>query len=360
MKIGVPKEIKKGEFRVAITPDGVLELVKNGHSVYIESDAGIGSGFTNDEYQECGAVIFSTPKAVFDNADMIIKVKEPQPSEYSLIREHQVVFTYFHFASSQELTNAMIESKAVCIAYETVQKSDNSLPLLTPMSEIAGRMSIQQGAKYLEKNQGGSGILLGGIPGVKPANVVILGGGVVGYNAAKMALGLGANVTIMDISLQRLRYLSEILPTVQTIVSTEYNIKNEIKNADLVIGAVLVTGKKAPFLIKRDMLKLMKEGTVVVDVAIDQGGCIETAKPTTHAEPTYVVDGILHYCVANIPGAVPRTSTRGLTNATLPYILEIANKGWMTASSENKEIFKGLNIVKGVVEYKGIIQKVNQ
>ncbi len=358
MKVGIPKEIKKGEYRVAITPDGVLELVKKGHNVLIEKNAGVGSGFTDEEYIECGATMLDTPEEIFEFSDMIVKVKEPQPSEYSLIKPHQIVFTYFHFASSEELTNAMLNSNAVCIAYETVQKSDNTLPLLTPMSEIAGRMSIQQGAKYLEKNQGGSGILLGGIPGVKPANVVILGGGVVGYNAAKMALGLGANVTIMDISLQRLRYLSEILPNVQTVVSTEYNIKKEIKEADLVIGAVLVTGKKAPFLIKRDMLKLMKEGTVVVDVAIDQGGCIETAKPTTHAEPTYVVDGILHYCVANIPGAVPRTSTKGLTNATLPYILEIATKGWMTASTDNKEIYKGLNIVKGQIVYEGITQKV--
>lgn len=359
MKIGIPKEIKKGEFRVAITPDGVLELTKKGHSVLIEKDAGYGSGFTDAEYNECGATIFNTAREIFDRADMIVKVKEPQPSEYSLIRENQIVFTYFHFASSEELTNAMIDSKAICIAYETVQKADNSLPLLTPMSEIAGRMSIQEGAKYLEKNQGGSGILLGGIPGVKPAKVVILGGGVVGYNAAKMALGLGANVTIMDVNLQRLRYLSEILPNIQTIISTEHNIKNEIKDADLVIGAVLVTGKKAPFLIKKEMLKTMREGTVIVDVAVDQGGCIETTKPTTHENPTYVVDGVLHYCVANIPGAVPRTSTRGLTNATLPYILEIANKGFRTAIMENKELEKGVNIAKGDVIYQGITQKVN-
>lgn len=359
MIIGIPKEIKKGEFRVAITPDGVVELVKNGHIVCIEKDAGIGSGYSNEEYESCGARILNTAEEIFYNSDMIIKVKEPQPSEYSLIKENQIVFTYFHFASSEELTYAMIERKAICIAYETVQKADNSLPLLTPMSEIAGRMSIQEGAKFLEKNQGGSGILLGGIPGVKPAKVVILGGGVVGYNSAKMALGLGANVTIMDVNLQRLRYLSEILPNLQTVVSNEYNIRNEIKDADLIIGAVLVTGKKAPFLIKKDMLKLMKKGTVVVDVAIDQGGCIETAKPTTHDNPIYFVDDVLHYCVANIPGAVPRTSTKGLTNATLPYILEIANKGWFNATIENKELSKGLNIVKGEVVYNGILSKVN-
>lgn len=357
MKIGIPKEIKKGEFRVAITPDGVFELTKSGHEIFIEDNAGVGSGFTNEEYQNCGATIIKTAKEIFKISDMIVKVKEPQPSEYNLIRPEQIIFTYFHFASSEELTLAMIESKGICIAYETVQKSDNSLPLLTPMSEIAGRMSIQEGAKFLEKNQGGSGILLGGIPGVKPAKVVILGGGVVGYNAAKMALGLGANVTIMDVNLQRLRYLSEILPNLQTVISNEYNIKNEIKDADLVIGAVLVTGKKAPFLIKKEMLKLMKQGTVVVDVAIDQGGCIETAKPTTHDEPTYFVDGILHYCVANIPGAVPRTSTRGLTNATLPYIIELANKGWEKATIENQELFKGLNIANGKVIYNGIIEK---
>ncbi len=351
MKIGIPKEIKKGEFRVAITPDGVLELTKRGHSVLIEKDAGYGSGFTDADYNECGATIFNSAKEIFDRADMIVKVKEPQPSEYSLIRENQILFTYFHFASSEELTKAMIDSKATCIAYETVQKDDKSLPLLTPMSEIAGRMSIQEGAKYLVKNQGGSGILLGGIAGVKPAKVVILGGGVVGYNSAKMALGLGANVTIMDVNLQRLRYLSEILPNAQTVISNEYNIRNEIKDADLVIGAVLVTGKKAPFLIKKDMLKLMKEGTVIVDVAIDQGGCIETAKPTTHDNPTYVVDGILHYCVANIPGAVPRTSTRGLTNATLPYIIEIANKGLKQSMIDNSDISKGVNIANGKVSY---------
>jgi alanine dehydrogenase len=356
MKIGVPKEIKKGEFRVAMTPDGVLELTKRGHSVLLEKGAGLGSGFTDEEYNSCGATIFNTPQEIFERADMIVKVKEPQPAEYSLIRENQIIFTYFHFASSEELTQAMIASKATCIAYETVQKEDKSLPLLTPMSEIAGRMSIQEGAKYLEKNQGGSGILLGGIPSVKPAKVVILGGGVVGYNSAKMALGLGADVTIMDVNLPRLRYLSEILPTVKTVMSTEYNIRREIKDADLVIGAVLVTGKKAPRLITKDMLKTMREGSVIVDVAIDQGGCIETAKPTTHDNPTYVVDGVLHYCVANIPGAVPRTSTVGLTNATLPYILELANKGFRQSILDNIEIAKGVNISAGRVTYLDILK----
>jgi alanine dehydrogenase len=355
MKIGIPKEIKKHEFRVAITPAGVLELINSKHRVYIEKDAGKGSGFSDADYVKYGASILNTPKEIYDISDMIIKVKEPQISEYSLIRRNQIVFTYFHFASNPILTEAMIGSGAVCIAYETVQKSDGSLPLLTPMSEIAGRMAIQEGAKYLEKHQGGSGILLGGIPSVLPARVLIIGGGVVGYNSAKMALGLGADVIIMDTSMSRLRYLSEILPNIKTVISNEYNISREVKEADLVIGAVLITGKKAPFLVKRDMLKTMREGSVIVDVAIDQGGCIETSRATSHDEPTYVVDGVVHYCVANIPGAVPRTSTVGLTNATLPYILEIANKGWEKATSENKELYKGLNIVNGEVVYDGIL-----
>jgi len=351
MKIGVPKEIKKGEYRVSITPDGVSELVRHGHKVYVEVEAGIGSGFKDLDYFTAGADVLNTAKEIFDVSDMIVKVKEPQPEEYTLIRRGQIVFTYFHFASSNELINAMVFSGATCIAYETIQKKDGSLPLLIPMSEIAGRMAIQEGAKYLEKNQGGSGILLGGIPSVKPAKVVILGGGVVGQNAAKMALGLGADVTIMDTNIQRLRYLSEILPNLHTLISNNYNISNEIKDADLVIGAVLITGQKAPFLIKRDMLKTMRKGSVIVDVAIDQGGCIETSKPTTHENPTYVVDGVLHYCVTNIPGAVPRTSTRGLTNVTLPYILEIANKGIIKIVLDNDEISKGINISNDKITY---------
>jgi alanine dehydrogenase len=338
MKVGIPKEIKKGEFRVSMTPDGVLELTNNGHTVYVEKDAGIGSGFSDEDYIKSNAIILKTPEEVFEISDMIVKVKEPQESEYSMIRKGQIIFTYFHFASSVELQNAMKKSESICIQYEMVKLNDNTLPLLTPMSEIAGRMSIQQGAKYLEKTQGGCGILLGGIPSVKPANVLILGGGVVGYNAAKMALGLGANVTIADVNIQRLRYLSEILPNIQTIISNESNIKKEIKDVDLVIGAVLITGKKAPHLITCDMLKLMKKGSVIVDVAIDQGGCIESSVATTHDSPTYTIEGVLHYCVANIPGAVPKTSTIGLTNVTLPYIKLIADVGLRQASILKKEL----------------------
>lgn len=342
MKIGVPKEIKTQEYRVGITPAGVYELVRNGHKIFIENNAGVGSGFSNDEYITNGAIILETAEEVYGSCDMIVKVKEPLEVEYKLIREGQIIFTYFHFASNIKLLNAMKESKAICIAYETVQKADGTLPLLTPMSEIAGRMAIQQGAKYLEKPLGGSGVLLGGIPGVKPGNVLVLGGGVVGLNATKMALGLGANVTIMDISLERLRYINDILPNVNTIYSNEYNIRKELPSTDLVIGAVLIPGKKAPYLIKRDMLSLMKPGSVIVDVAVDQGGCIETCIPTTHTEPTFVVDNIIHYCVANMPGAVPQTSTVGLTNATLPYVLQLANKGYRSALMENKALMSGL------------------
>lgn len=349
MRIGVPKEIKNNENRVALTPGGVITLLKNGHTVYVETTAGINSGFTDDDYIQAGAQILATAKEVFDTADMIMKVKEPIEQEYDLIRPDQLVFTYFHFASNETLTRAMIDSKAVCLAYETVE-INNTLPLLIPMSEVAGRMSIQEGAKYLEKPKGGKGILLGGVPGVKPANVLVIGGGVVGTQAALMAAGLGAHVTIMDISLPRLRYLSEIMPAnVDTVMSSQYNIEQMLPHTDLVIGAILIPGAKAPHLITRDMLKLMQPGSVLVDVAIDQGGCFETSKPTTHANPVYQVDGIQHYCVANIPGAVPFTSTLALTNATLPYAVKLANLGWEKACAQYPDLEKGLNIVKGKV-----------
>lgn len=355
MIIGVPKEIKKNENRVALTPAGAKELTKRGHTVYIQASAGIGSGFSDAEYMSAGAQIKATAEETFQVAEMIMKVKEPIESEYKLIKENQLVFTYFHFASSLELTKAMIASKSVCLAYETVEKADGSLPLLIPMSEVAGRMAVQQGAKYLEKQMGGIGILLGGVPGVQPAKVMILGGGIVGAQAAKMAAGLGADVTILDISLPRLRYLADIMPAnVSTMMSNEYNIRALIPHHDLIIGAVLIPGAKAPHLITRDMLKLMKPGTVLVDVAVDQGGCIETCKPTTHEDPVYVIDGILHYCVANMPGAVPYTSTVALTNATLPYAIELANKNWEKACKENLELRKGLNIVKGKIVYKAV------
>ncbi|WP_138475955.1 alanine dehydrogenase [Dyadobacter bucti] len=355
MIIGVPKEIKNNENRVAVTPAGVTEFLKYGHSVYVQTEAGKGSGFTDEQYAAAGATILSAIEEVYAIAEMIIKVKEPIESEYGLIKENQLLFTYFHFASSEALTHAMIERKAVCLAYETVERADRSLPLLVPMSEVAGRMAIQEGAKYLEKPMGGFGILLGGVAGVKPANVLVLGGGIVGTQAAKMAAGLGANVTIVDISLARLRYLEDIMPAnVDTVMSNEYNIRDLIKSSILIIGGVLIPGAKAPFLITRDMLKLMKPGTVMVDVAIDQGGCFETSKATTHEDPIYEVDGVVHYCVANMPGAVPYTSTLALTNATLPYALQLANKGWQNACSANEELMKGLNVVKGAVVFKGV------
>ncbi len=357
MIIGIPKEIKSHESRVAVTPAGVKELAKNNHKIFIQSTAGIGSGFEDAEYISAGAEILPSIESVYEKAEMIIKVKEPIDKEYSLIKENQLLFTYFHFASSRPLTEAMIKNKAVCIAYETVEKADRSLPLLIPMSEVAGRMAVQEGAKYLEKHYGGRGILLGGVPGVQPAKVLILGGGVVGTQAAKMAAGLGANVNIVDVNLQRLRYLSDIFPhNVNTLMSTEYTIRELIKNADLIIGAVLLPGAKAPNLVTRDMLKDMKPGTVLIDVAVDQGGCIETCKPTTHDNPTYEIDGIIHYCVANMPGAVPYTSTVALTNATLPYAIQLANMGWKKACKANKELNRGLNIVGGKVVYEAVAQ----
>ncbi|MEP2023168.1 MAG: alanine dehydrogenase [Reichenbachiella sp.] len=355
MIIGVPKEIKNNENRVALTPSGVKELKRHEHQVFVQKTAGEGSGFADEEYTSVGAELLPTIEDVYGKAEMIIKVKEPIEAEYKLIKEDQLVFTYFHFASHEPLTKAMIDSKAVCLAYETVEKADRSLPLLVPMSEVAGRMSIQQGAKYLEKPLKGRGILLGGVPGVRPAKVMILGGGIVGTEAAKMAAGMGADVTILDLSLPRLRYLDDVMPAnVKTLMSSEYNIREMIQDHDLIIGAVLIPGAKAPKLITRDMLKDMRPGTVLVDVAVDQGGCMETTKPTTHQDPTYIIDDVVHYSVANMPGAVPYTSTLALTNATLPYAIQLANKGWETACKENNELKLGLNIIKGEVVYKAV------
>lgn len=357
MKIGVPTEIKNNENRVALTPAGAIEFVKNGHEVYIQDNAGVNSAFTNEMYIEAGAKILPSIEDVYATAEMIIKVKEPIEPEYKLIRKGQLVFTYFHFASSEALTHAMIESGATCLAYETVEGQDGSLPLLIPMSEVAGRMSVQEGAKYLEKTFGGKGVLLGGVAGVLPAKVLILGGGIVGTEAAKMAAGLGADVIMMDISLKRLRYLDDVMPAnVKTMVSNEYNIREKVQYADLIIGAVLVPGAKAPNLITRDMLQLMRPGTVLCDVAIDQGGCIETTKPTTHDDPIFTIDDIIHYSVANMPGAVPNTSTLALTNATLEYGLALANMGWKEACNTYESLRKGLNVVDGKIVYKGVAE----
>jgi alanine dehydrogenase len=357
MIIGVPKEIKNNENRVALTPAGATELVKRGHQVFVQHTAGEGSGFPDDEYTAAGAAILPTIEDVYAIAEMIIKVKEPIEPEYKLIKEGQLLFTYFHFASYEPLTKAMVENKSVCLAYETVEKVDRSLPLLVPMSEVAGRMSVQKGANYLEKPLKGRGILLGGVPGVLPAKVLILGGGIVGTQAAWMAAGLGADVTIMDVSIPRMRYLADVMPAnVKTMMSNEYNVRTMIKDADLIIGAVLIPGAKAPHLITRDMLKDMKPGTVLVDVAVDQGGCIETCKPTTHENPTYIIDDVVHYCVANMPGAVPYTSTLALTNATLPYAIQLANKGWKKAAQENPELVPGLNVIHGDIVYKAVAE----
>ena len=355
MVIGVPTEIKNNENRVGITPGGVYELTKRGHTVYIQKDAGVNSGFVNQQYIDAGANILDTIEEVYAIAQMIVKVKEPIAPEYTLIKKDQIVFTYFHFASSEPLTKAMIASGATCIAYETVEEADRSLPLLTPMSEVAGRMSIQQGARYLEKPVKGRGVLLGGVPGVSPGKVLVLGAGVVGIQAAKMAAGLGAHVTILDISMKRLRYVNDIMPPhVVTEFSNEFNIRKHIKTHDLIIGGVLIPGAKAPKLITRDMLKEMRPGTVIVDVAVDQGGCVETSKPTTHQDPVFIIDDVVHYCVANMPGAVPYTSTVALTNVTLPYVLKLADKGWETACAQDEVLKKGVNIVSGNVVYEEI------
>ena len=360
MIVGVPKEIKNNESRVGMTPAGVFELVKNNHTVYVQSGAGEGSGFYNKDYQQAGATILDTIGQVYAMSDMIVKVKEPIAEEYDLVQEGQIVFTYFHFASSEPLTKAMIKQKGICIAYETVEDEEGTLPLLTPMSEVAGRMAIQQGAKYLEKPVKGRGVLLGGVPGVAPGKVLVLGAGVVGIQAAKMAAGLGAHVTIMDINMKRLRYVNDVMPPhVVTEFSSEFNIRKHIKTHDLIIGGVLLKGAKAPNLITRDMLKEMRPGTVIVDVAVDQGGCVETTKATTHEDPIYIIDDVVHYCVANMPGAVPYTSTVALTNVTLPYVLKLANLGWQAACEKEKALEKGLNIVEGKVVYKEINEAFN-
>ena len=359
MIVGVPREIKDNENRIAIVPAGVDALKQDGHVVLVEKGAGVGSGISDEELAHAGAEIVPSHADVFGRADMIIKVKEPLPEEYRLCRPGQILFTYFHFAASRELTDAMVRSGSICIAYETVE-AGSTLPLLTPMSEVAGRLAIQQGAKYLEKPQMGRGILLGGIPGVEPATVVVIGGGVVGINSAKMAAGLGARVIVLDTNVDRLRYLDDVMPAnVQTLFSNAYNIRKVIKFADLVVGAVLIPGAKAPALIRRQDLKTMNEGSVIVDVAVDQGGCVETTRPTTHSKPTYIEEGVVHYCVANMPGAVGRTSTHGLTNVTLPYARILAKSGWNRAIRENKGIATGANVINGKITYRGVAEAFN-
>jgi alanine dehydrogenase len=357
MRVGILKEIKTEENRVSMTPAGAEVLTGHGHEVWVEAEAGAGSGFSDSEYLEAGAVIKSTPKEIFEYCEMVMHVKEPLPPEYDLLRPGQILFTYLHLAAAERLTRVLINSKSVCIAYETVKKADGSLPLLTPMSEVAGRMAIQQGAKYLEMAAGGGGILLGGVPGVDPGKVVVIGAGVVGINAARMACGLGARVFLMDTSLDRLRRVAEVMPAnCFTLFASPSAIRKHISDADVVVGAVLLVGAKAPRLITREMLKSMQKGAVLVDVAIDQGGCFETSKPTTHNDPVYIVDGVVHYCVANMPGAVAKTSTHALTNATLPYALEIADKGWKRACAENPEIREGANVILGHITCPGVAQ----
>lgn len=357
MKIGIPIEIKNNENRVGMTPSGVFELTKRNHTVYVQKRAGMMSGFSDADYIQAGAEILDTIEEIYAASEMIVKVKEPIEEEYGLIKSHHLVFTFFHFASSKTLTDAMLKSGSVCIAYETVEDFDGSLPLLIPMSKVAGRMSIQQGAKYLEKPVKGRGVLLGGVPGVPPGRVLILGGGVVGMQAAKMAAGLGAIVTIMDVNMKQLRHINDIMPSnVTTEFSSEYNIRKHIEYSDLIVGGVLIKGAKAPKLITRDMLKSMRAGTVMVDVAVDQGGCFETTKATTHADPTFIIDDVVHYCVANMPGAVPYTSTVALTNVTLPYVLKLAENGWEKACQINKPLARGLNVVHGKIVYKEIAE----
>jgi alanine dehydrogenase len=357
MIVGVLKEIKAEENRVALSPGGVEFMRQNGHSVIVEKNAGRASGFGNATYKKAGAEIVDSPRDIFKRAKMIMRVKEPQPFEFELIRKGQIYFSYLHLAASENLARALIKRKTVAIAYETIQKADGSLPLLTPMSEVAGPMAIQEGAKYLEMAQGGHGVLLGGVPGVDPGTVMIIGGGAVGINAAKMACGLGAKVYILDTDLDRLRYLSDVMPShCITLMSSPAAIRDVLPKADVVVGAVLVPGSKTPTLVTREMLKIMKKGSILIDVSIDQGGCFETSQETTHADPTYTVDGIVHYAVSNMPGALPRTSTLALNNATLPYAVEIANKGWRKAMKENPEIKLGANVVQGQVTYEGVAE----
>ncbi len=355
MKIGVPKEIKRNENRVSMTPHGAETLISLGHEVFIESDAGVNSGFEDKTYTQYGATIIDSPKKIFETADMIVKVKEPLANELTMIRPDQLVFTYFHFAASEELTRGFIDTKAVAIAYETVEAPDGSLPLLIPMSEVAGRMATQEGARFLERYSGGRGVLLGGVPGVPPGVVVILGGGIVGTHAATIAAGMGAEVYILDVDVNRLRYLDEVMPkNVVTIYSNKHNIMTLLPKVDLLVGAVLIVGAKAPHLVTRPMLSVMQKGSVIVDVAVDQGGCVETSKPTTHDNPTFVVDGVIHYGVANMPGAVPFTSTIALTNVTLPYVIQLANKGFERAFAESRAIQTGVNVYKGKVTYENV------
>jgi alanine dehydrogenase len=355
--VGILKEIKAEENRVCMTPAGVEVMRQNGHTVLVEKNAGTGSGFEDEMYAAAGAEMVETPKEIYERSDMVMHVKEPLPSEYDLIRKDQIIFTYLHLAAAEELTDVLIKSGSVNIAYETIQKADGSLPLLTPMSEVAGRMAMQEGAKYLEMAQGGHGVLLGGVPGVDPGTVLVIGGGIVGTNAAKMACGLGAKVYILDMNLDRLRYLSDVMPSnCFPLMASPATIRKLAREANVIIGAVLVTGAKAPKLVTRDMLQTMKKGAVLVDVAIDQGGCFETSKPTTHDDPIYMVEGVVHYCVANMPGAVARTSTLALTNATLPYAVEIANKGWEGAMREKPEIKRGANVIRGKVTYKAVAE----
>lgn len=357
MIVGILKEIKAEENRVCMTPAGVEVMRQNGHTVLVEKNAGTGSGFEDERYVAAGAEMIETAREIFERSDMVMHVKEPLPPEYDLIREDQIIFTYLHLAAAEELTDVLIKSGSVNIAYETIQKADGSLPLLTPMSEVAGRMAMQEGAKYLEMAQGGHGVLLGGVPGVDPGTVLVIGGGIVGTNAAKMACGLGAKVYILDMNLDRLRYLSDVMPSnCFPLMASPATIRKLAREANVIIGAVLIAGAKAPKLVTRDMLQTMKKGAVLVDVAIDQGGCFETSKATTHVDPIYMVDGVIHYCVANMPGAVPRTSTLALTNATLPYAVEIANKGWEGAMRKNPEIKRGANVIKGKVTYKAVAE----
>jgi len=360
MVIGIPKEIKKGEFRIAATPAGVKTLCEAAHRVFVEKEAGEGSSFFDEEFKKAGAEIIEDKKKLFDEAELILKVKEPLPEEYELFHEGQILFTFLHLAADRNLTQALLKAKIVGIAYETVETDDGKLPLLIPMSEVAGRLAIQEGAKCLERSEGGEGILLSGVPGVAPAKVVILGGGVVGTNAAKMAAGLGARVVILDKNLDRLRYLDDVMEAnVTTMKSNEYNIREAIKDADLVVGAVLVPGGKAPHLISRKMLRTMKPGSAIVDVAIDQGGCVETSRPTSFSETTYEVEGIIHYCVTNMPGCVPRTSTYALTNATLPYVLELANHGYPQVLRKDKALARGLNVADGKVTCREVAKTHN-
>jgi alanine dehydrogenase len=360
MIVGILKEIKTEENRVCMTPAGVEVMIAHGHTLLVEEGAGCGSGFDDTAYAKTGAEMVKGPAEIFLKSDMVMHVKEPLPTEYGWIREGQIVFTYLHLAADEGQTRALLQSKAVCIAYETIQKPDGSLPLLTPMSEVAGRMAIQQGAKYLEMAQGGDGVLLGGVPGVDPGNVLVIGGGIVGINAAKMACGLGAKVYLLDTSLDRLRYLSDVMPAnCFNLFSSPATIRDLVQRTDVVVGAVLIPGTKAPKLITREMLKTMKPGAVMVDVAIDQGGCFETSRPTTHSNPIYTVDNVVHYCVANMPGAVPRTSTLALTNATLPYAVKIADQGWKKAMQNHPDIKLGANVVQGHITYRGVAEAFN-